>query len=217
MYCKVDDESIRARLLMAETVQTDLGLTVDQTGKLKNLAQIAKRRSRELLARLHEVFPPGQAFPAAEFEARQREFQAWRGDADNRGRQLRREALAVLTPRQSERLKQIQMQTAVSAAMTWPEIIKALKISGEQRAKIRAICEQTDQKLVADFPEVGHLDLAERRQKIIGFIRQTEAEATKGGLEVLNAEQRTKFEKLQGTKIDATQLRDALIPEGAEF
>jgi hypothetical protein len=39
----------------------------------------------------------------------------------------------------------------------------------------------------------------------------------RAALEVLNAEQRTKFEKLQGTKIDATQLRDALIPEGAEF
>jgi Spy/CpxP family protein refolding chaperone len=72
-----------------------------------------------------------------------------------------------------------------------------------------------DQQRLAESPDPRDPNPKERREKIIEFTkgsRDAQAEATKRILSVLTPEQRTKFEKLQGNKIDVTRLYDALIP-----
>ena len=138
----------------------------------------------------------------------------------SKDKELQTKALAMLTPRQSERLKQIQLQTAIPAALARPEIVKALDISKEQCEKIRALRDRTDEKWLAESPDLRDLSPKERRQKMIEFMKKSDkaqAEAKKPILDILTPEQRAKFEKLQGKKIEVTWPYDALIPEDAEF
>ena len=134
----MDDDSIRVRLLVLETVQKDLGLTADQIAKIRDFVKISERRLRELRAKSREIFPPSQHFSPEESEAREQGFRTLLEDCKIKDKELRMKALAMLTPRQIERLKQIQLQVAIPAALGRPEIIKALDLSEEQRRKIRA-------------------------------------------------------------------------------
>ncbi len=217
---KLDDDSIRVRLLVVETVQENLGLNADQIQKIRDYVKISGERYREFLAKLRELFPPSRSFPQEEFDAREQEFRAFSEDVKRKGKELQTKILAMLTPSQSERLKQIQLQAAIPTALARPEIIKALDISEEQRGKIRALCDRMEKKQVAEWPSFHGLDPKERRQKMIEFMKEwdkVQAEATKPILDILTPQQRAKFEKLQGKRIDVTRPYDALIPEDAEF
>jgi Spy/CpxP family protein refolding chaperone len=217
---KLDEDSFRVRLLMVEAVQKELCLTADQIGKLRDCAKTSEARSREFLAKSHEILPPSRSFSQEEFEARKQKFRALSDDLKSKGNELRTQALAMLTPGQSERLKQIQLQVTIPASLTRREIIKALNISEEQSAKIRALRDDMDQKHPDEWPDLRDLNPKERRQKLIEFMeRSNEAQvgATKRILEVLTPGQRTEFEKLLGKKIDVARLYEALIPDDAEF
>lgn len=77
-----------------------------------------------------------------------------------------------------------------------------------------------DEKLLAEWPDFRGLTPKERRQKMIEFMKksdQAQAEATKPILDVLTPGQQTKFEKLQGKKIEVMWPYDALMPEDADF
>ena len=76
-----------------------------------------------------------------------RKLRALNDDYKQEGKELRAKVLAMLTPSQMERLKQIQLQSAIPAALARPEVIKALDISEEQLAKIRAISDRTIEML----------------------------------------------------------------------
>lgn len=217
---KLDEDSFRVRLLMVEMVQTDLGLTADQIGKLRDFAKTSEARSREFLAKSREILPPSQSFPPEEFEARKQKFRALSEELKSEGKELRTKALAMLTPHQSERLKQIQIQVTVPAALARPEIIKALDISEEQRAKIRVLRDDMDRKQLAEWPDLHDLNPAKRREMVTEFMKRSneaQVQATNRILDVLTPEQRRKFQELQGKKIDLSRLHDALIPEDGEF
>lgn len=212
---KLDDDSIRVRLLMVELVQKDLRLTADQIRKLKILCETHKAQSRELRAKLLEIFPPSQSLPQEEFEARMQKFLALSEDLKSDNKELRTKGLAILTPSQTERLKQIQLQATIPEALTRPEIIKVLNISEEQRAKICTLRDQMDQKQSAGWSDLRNLNHEERLIEFVKTSYDVRAEATKRILDVLTPKQRTEFEKLKGKKIEVTRLYDALIPEDA--
>jgi Spy/CpxP family protein refolding chaperone len=217
---QVDDDFIRVRLLMLETVQKDLGLTVDQRGKIGDLVKVSERQSQEFWAKSREVLPPSRSFPTEEFEVREQEFRALCEDFKRKGKQLRTKALEMLTPTQSERLRQIQLQANIPAALARPEVIKALDISDEQRGKIRTLRDRVDEKTLAGWPDLRDLDPKECRQRLIQFMKEcdkAQAEAKKPILDVLTPEQRAKFEELQGKKIEVTWPYDAWIAEDPWF
>ncbi len=202
------------RLLVAEAVQKDLGLTTDQIEKIKDSFRVGRAWLRELDAKFRETFPPGQSFSSKESAVRDRKFQALRDDFDSEGKEMVTKILAMLTADQSQRLKQIELQTAVAAAVERPEIIHALQISEEQRKKIEVLKDRVSDKFSS--PKLRHLNPTERRQKMIDFLKEIDkasAAENKLILEVLTPEQRVKFEKLQGKKIEVTWSYDELAPE----
>ncbi len=93
---------------MVEAVKKDLGLTDNQIGKIKDFVKIDLEFYREFLAKSHELLPPSRPFPHEEFEAREREFRTLSEDFKRKQKELGTKILAVLTPSQSERLKQIR-------------------------------------------------------------------------------------------------------------
>jgi Spy/CpxP family protein refolding chaperone len=217
---KSDDDAIRVRLLAVEAVQKDLGLTADQIAKIRDCVKTAGEMNREFAAKWHEILPPDGPFPREESEAREKKFRAFAEDWKRKGKELQTKLLAMLTPSQIDRLKQIQLQTAIAAALARPEIVKALDISQEQLGKIRALRDRLDEKLMARMPNLRGLNPKERRQKMIEFMKESDkagVEAKEPILDVLTPEQRAKFDKVQGKKIEVKWAYETLIPEDAEF
>ena len=219
---KEDDDSIRVRLLSLEAVQTDLGLTADQAQKLRDFIKTGDALGRARFAEMKDRTAKlqSQRVSPGESEARQRELRAWFAKLKGEEKEFRTKVLAILTPSQSERLKQIQLQDAVPAALGRPEIVKALDLSKEQRERIRVICDRVEEKQRAAWPDLRDLNRKERRQKMIEYMEESHkayAEAKKPILDVLTREQRAKFESLLGKKIEVTWPFDQMIPEDAEY
>ena len=143
------------RLLAAEAVQKDLGLTTDQVEKIKESVRVGRARLRELDAKFRELFPKGQSLSFEESAVRDRKFHALRDEIDRKDKELVTKNLAMLTADQSQRLKQIELQTAVMIALNRPEIINALQISEEQWKRIETLKDRLSDH--PSLPDLRHL------------------------------------------------------------
>jgi len=216
---RADDDLARVHLLHLKTVQTDLGLTAGQIGRLEEYLKAHRERSRQYLADVRRIFPDGlPSSPEALMEGKQ--SQALLQDFMRDTAELQAKLLGMLTPSQSERLKQIQLQSAIGAALSWPEIIKVLGISQEQCAKINAVRDRMWESVNAtEWPDLRDVDAQERVKKVVEYYRaldQIAAKASKQMLDALTLEQRTKFEELQGKKIDVTPQYEGVTPEDVD-
>jgi Spy/CpxP family protein refolding chaperone len=216
---KVDENSIRVKLLMAEAVQKDLGLTADQMGKIRDFVEAGRERSGEFVAKW-PAFSVSPGTISEMSEARARQFEASLKDWQSKQKELRAKVVGVLTPSQSERLKQIQLQHAIAAALAQPELIKALDISAAQLAKIRPLVDRIVEKLLAGLHDLDRLPPKERRKRSIELSKErdkAQAEANQLALDVLTPKQRAKLDKLVGRKIEVTWDYDALVPDDVVF
>ena len=103
----------------------------------------------------------------------------------------------VLSAAQRNRLKQIHRQTLHTGALLMPDVIAALKLSGEQQKKLQDIDAKRLDVLLplnkkTDMPET------ERREKH----RQLLKESMDAAMAVLTPSQREEFPKLLGDKFD---------------
>jgi len=216
----LDPDSFRVRLLTTEIVQRDLALSADQVEKLRDVAKTSDAQSRQSLAKVRELFPPSQSYKQQEFEARMQRFRELSEDSKAKAKELRTKSLAVLTPSQRERLKQIELQARIPAALTRPEIVKALHISEQQFAKIIAMRAAMDRKEIAFWPDPRGVGAKERQQKLSEYLKRSNelrAETTNRILDVLTPAQRAKLHELQGKTIDVTRLYSAIFLDGPEF
>ena len=206
-------------LLNLETVQTDLGLTADQMRPLNDPNRAYRERSRQFLVEARRISPSTSSF-SSDGAASANQALALFADFSKESTDLKTKVLAMLTPSQSERLEQIQLQASIGAALTWPEIIKTLDLSEQQLAKLASLRDCMWQEVNAVvWPDLRDLDVQERLERVIEHYKaldQVQAEATQRMLEVLTPEQRTKVEELQGKKIDVTRHYDGMAPEDIE-
>ena len=114
---------------------------------------------------------------------------------------------AVLTADQFTRLQQINWQAMGAAALSEPEIVKALPISTEQQNKIKALSSDFDTKqrelFTAAFSGGGGGDREAMQENMQTLAKERETKT----LEVLTADQKTKFDTLKGKAFDVTKLR----------
>ena len=111
--------------------------------------------------------------------------------------EARKKALAVLAPAQRERLKQIRLQVLGVDALSEPEVAKALGFTAEQRKMAKTLPAQVRQA-TRDAVQGQDLTVDQRREKTV----EVRAKVLTKALETLTPEQREKFEKLKGAKID---------------
>jgi hypothetical protein len=103
------------------------------------------------------------------------------------------DVFAVLKPDQARRLRQIALQQQpLARALENPEVARGLNLSQEQAKEVRAIREGTA-KEIGKVSE-GAQSRPEVRKKTDELIRASEAKA----LQVLTAEQKTKWKELLG-------------------
>ncbi len=206
-----NDDIFRLRLLMADAVQKELGLTADQIGQIEEFVRFSSQRSRELAAMWSEVSSSKKGEVS---EARTREFGAWTEDAQRKQKEFRAKLLGMLTPTQVARLEQIRLQQTLASALTQPEFIKALCISDEQLARIRPLSDPDEEKQLAELRELGDLKGEQLHKKFIVHAKerdQAQVKANRLALDVLTPEQQAKLDEFVGRKLEVTWDVDALM------
>ena len=149
------------------SVQEELNLTVDQTAKMAEIRQSMSDPRKD----------------AAE------------------NRKLLADAVkavqGVLSVAQTNRLRQINLQTLHIQALLMPEAIEALEITGEQHKKLQDIESKRSDKLRI-LKKNSDTPLSELRTKELQLRKESMNEA----VAVLTASQREKFEKMRGATFD---------------
>jgi hypothetical protein len=239
MHSNVDENYLPTRLLGADVVQKDLGLTADQMGKIADLVKFSKEETRGLATIWHEM---SQDEAAQRSEVRTQELVARTERVASKYKELQAQVVGMLTPIQRERLKQIQLQYAIAVALTQPEFIKALDISEEQLERIRKHAmasalarpdvfkaldiseerllstrlpsDRSTERGLAELREFDGLNPDDTFQKMMELSQKrdkTHAEANRLALEVLTPEQRAKLAKFVGQEIELTWDYDAMM------
>ncbi len=110
----------------------------------------------------------------------------------------RKKAAAILTPAQRERLREIRLQVLGLDALTEPAVVKALAFTPEQRKMLKTLPAQVRQATRESLQGAQNLTAEQRSEKTA----EVRGKILKKALETLTPEQREKFEKLKGAKID---------------
>jgi Spy/CpxP family protein refolding chaperone len=185
------------RLLALPEVQKELELVDDQKAQLKILGDELSQKLRKEYTGLRDI-------PQAQRTAKFAEIQA-------KLKPLNDEALKkvqeILLPNQWDRLNEISIQVRGAEALGDEKVQKELGLSDDQKSKLTKIRDKARSDITALFqaPRDGNLDedarrarFAEAREKVQGMIKAASDDA----MNVLTAEQRDKFEKMKGAKIE---------------
>ena len=111
----------------------------------------------------------------------------------------------ILLPKQLERLKQIQLQVEGPSALSNADVVKALNITDDQKAKMKTISDEADAKRQ---DALANLNGPERMTKM----QELNKELLDKLLAVLTPEQVAQFDKMKGPKIDIDPATHARRP-----
>ena len=160
----------RLMLLNQKSVQDELKLSDEQTGKITALAE----KQRGSFASLRDLSQ----------EERQKKIA-------ERNKENETELAGILKDDQLKRLKQISLQQQGGHALSDPEVATALNLTSEQKEKVASISSETQSETRGLFQEGGG---AEARTKI-DELRKKSGEQLLG---VLSADQQSKWKELTG-------------------
>jgi len=161
-------------MLMNPGVQKELKLTDDQVGKLKDSLGKVRDSHKDDFAKIREMSD----------EDRQKLMQKV-------GDESQKAIAGVLDAKQMKRFKQIQWQLGGARALGDPEVQKALKLSDDQKKKLKTIFADSQKKMQALF-QGGNVEGA--REKFQDIRKQTQEKATG----VLTDEQKKSWKELKG-------------------
>jgi Spy/CpxP family protein refolding chaperone len=161
-----------AMLLANESVQKELKITDDQKAKIKEFSDTQR-------AKMREAFGGGQP----DREKMQEVFKASAEAGDKFVKEN-------LNPDQQKRIKQIQYQTMGLTAFTNEDVQKALKLTDEQKEKLKGLNEE----MRKDMGELGRGFDAETQQKRRTITKEYTTKAT----DSLTADQKTAWKDLTG-------------------
>lgn len=167
-----------------ETVQTELGLSSAQVRRIDAIRSAYRADAREIVASAAD--PSTSRKEAAHALAKA-------------GEKANKSVLALLTPAQTQRLKQIELQKLEGTMLTSPAVQKSLGLTPSQQSKIAGIQDgqlRNADRITAAF-EAGRID----RQERIEQLRTLRLKASKSMLSVLTGAQRAQLEAMKGTLV----------------
>jgi Spy/CpxP family protein refolding chaperone len=132
-----------SRELPTENVQKELDLTNEQRDKLRAIGQKFYEEMRQAWAGIGGMSPVERKNRYAEI--RQRSL--------TRMQDIRKQVEGMLSPDQSQRLKQINLRTRSAAALANPEILDQLRITEQQKKRLQEI-QQNVQRLQQEALDV---------------------------------------------------------------
>ena len=219
-FMQLDDDAIRARLLAAEAVQKDLGLTADQIEKIRDSVKSACEAGSGIPCQ-----GARHSSPSPDLSAGGDRGEGERFSGVVRGRQEQVQGDADDGPgdadAQPKRATKANSAPDGNSGCPGPagdhQGVGYFRRATRQNPRPR---DRMEKKQLAAWPKLRGLNQKERRQKVIEFMKESSkiaAEARKPMLDILTPEQRAKLEKLQGKKIEVTWPDDELMPEDAEY
>jgi Spy/CpxP family protein refolding chaperone len=183
-------------ILSIDQVQQELRLTAEQREKLKTLGQQIRDEVRKQVEELPGLSPEVRQARLAEIIAKSRLT------ADS----VRKQVLDSLQPEQQARLREVTIQLRGPIALADEEIARALNLTEQQRAEIKAIRESALEgvrSLTAPLREKHEAPTPELEAKAADLQRQ----AVEQSLGVLTPEQKESLEKMQGEKVQWERTR----------
>jgi DNA-binding MarR family transcriptional regulator len=180
-------------LLEKDRIQKEIKLTADQK---KKLAALNKE--------IHDAWEPEKIskLPESEQSAKSKAMAA---AMDEEKAKSDRKVQGFLLPKQWERLKQIHLQMQLQVpgfALIDPQIAKALALTDDQKAKIKALNKETAEMLGRMRPGGGYPSMEEMKK----MLEERKARDAKV-LGVLTSEQKQKLEQMKGPKFDVSPIR----------
>jgi Spy/CpxP family protein refolding chaperone len=169
-------------LLNHHAVRKELKLTDKQIKKVSDLAKDLREKQRKELANSRDMNP----------SERRQKFQELMTEIEERQKAL----AAVLTPDQEKRLHQLLRQRKGTAALLDPEVQSALKLSDEQKEKIKTIADKEMRVPFQSGPGGGIL------QKMKAIRKESMENATA----VLTDEQKKTWKDLVGEPFDFLEM-----------
>ena len=182
-----------------EAVQKDLGLSGDVVSKLNTLNDDYRA------ARTKEYSTAGidfQNFGDLSNDERQK-LTAKMNDVNTKlNEEFTPKLKELLSADQMKRLRQIQVQEQGASSLTSADVAKELALTDDQKKKLEEVQAEYGRKQRELFAGGGGGDQQERFAKF----RELSSTRDKQALEVLTAEQKTKYEALKGSAFDVSQL-----------
>jgi len=137
-------------LLTNKGVQQELKVSDEQATKLSALAEEQRTKGQELRAKLQDL-------SQEERQAKMQEYQRTSG-AD-----LQKSLGTILKPEQLKRYNQIQTQQAGVNAFATPRVQEAMKLTDDQRSKIREISQELQETSRGQFQGLQNASDDERQ------------------------------------------------------
>lgn len=163
-------------LLTNKSVHEELKATEDQVSKLQAFAEDFRAKQRE-------AFRGFQDMPQEERQAKVREMQESLGKG----------VAEILKPEQVKRFRQIELQMASAQALNMPRVANALKLTDEQKEKVRDIVQEGGEQMRAIFQ--GAQDDREGAMKKMAELRKSTHEKA---VKLLTDEQKKSYDELLG-------------------
>jgi hypothetical protein len=177
-----------AGLLMTRSVQEELKLTADQVKDISAAVRKVREKYQDDLAKLRTLGPKEQAELLAK--------------VDN---ETRKAAVEVLKPDQAKRLKQIEWQMASIYAFLDEEVAKDLKLTDDQKGKIKGVLSEYQKDLTELSKELGTISVDSKVVHAHLKKVQKRTEAAMAEIEdVLTGDQRKAWKELIGEPFELT-------------
>jgi len=178
-------------LLDSESAQKELVLTDEQKAALQKVREEQSAGDRAFFAGFMGISP----------EEMQRRL-------EQRASKLRNRIKQILTPKQMQRLNEINLQVAGFVALNYDDVAEQLGLSAEQKQQLKNLSDESHRKLndlvatirIQQLNNDERADLRKKQNQIL-------AERKEKSLALLTEEQRSKFEELQGEKFDTSSIR----------
>ncbi len=188
-------------LLRSEQVRKELELVPEQLDKLKEIGEKAS-------ARMRDGFAAMRGLRDASPEERKAKMTEFGNKARAQAEELRKESEGVLLPHQAERLKQVALQVRGVRALEDKEVQTSLSLTDEQKNQLKSLRES----MIAKFRGMGRPESDEERKAQREKMQAAGKELEEKVLGILTPEQKEKFEKMKGAKLDLDMSQ--LFPRG---
>lgn len=168
-------------LVLNESVQKELKLTDEELVKAKEIIHEVRRKHRAEMEALRDAAPDSRGKKMLAL------FQA-------NGAEVLSRLEGLLKPEQIQRLKQIKVQRAGFAAFTDKEIEKALKLSDDQKTRIKAL----EEELTEQGKRALEGDTRSNFEEALRKLAAARRDALKKAVELLSAGQKKTWKDLTG-------------------
>jgi Spy/CpxP family protein refolding chaperone len=185
------DQGSWITLLGVTKVQEELELSDEQKTDLRKVGEEAREQLRGL-------FTGAGNFRDLSEEERNKRMAEIREKSAAANKEIQKKVEGVLLEHQVARLKEISLQVRGLAALQDAEVQTALGISADQKEQLTKVSEENREKFRSLFQGGQGGNREEARERF----EQARKEANDRTLAVLTAEQKDKFEKMQGEKIE---------------